>query len=95
METFTRIVPFGDFYKKDVAIEIIRSEIADSIMRRRMLRLLSLIPEMKSVHLAQKAMDCRDVDKVMETFTKISLSPITISKRHEVKHLNNLYSYFL
>jgi len=60
-----------------------------------MLRLLSLIPEKKSLHLAQKAMNCRDVDKVMETFTKISLSPITISKRHEVKHLNNLYSYFL
>ena len=60
-----------------------------------MLRLLSLIPEKKSLHLAQKAMDCRDVDKVMETFIKISLSPITISKRHEVKHLNNLYSYFL
>lgn len=95
METFTRIVPFGDFYKKDAAIEIIRSEIADSIMRRRMLRLLSLIPEKKSLHLAQKAMNCRNVDKVMETFTKISLSPVTISKRHEVKHLNNLYSYFL
>lgn len=95
METFTRIVPFGDFYKKDVAIEIIRSEIADSIMRRRMLRLLSLIPEKKSLHLAQKAMNCRDVDKVMETFTKISLSPVTISKRHDIKHLENIYSYFL
>ena len=95
VDTFARVVPFGDFEKKDVAMEIIRSEVKDSAMRRRMLRLLALIPEKKSLHLAQKAMNCRDVDEVMEAFTKIGLSPITISKRHEVKHLDNLYSYFL
>lgn len=60
-----------------------------------MLRLLALVPEKKSLHLAQKAMNCRDVEKVMETYTKVNLSPVTISKRHEVKHLDNLYSYFL
>ncbi len=64
-------------------------------MRRRMLRLLTLIPEKKSLHLAQKAMNCRDTEKVMMAFTKINLSPVTISKRHEVKHLENVYSYFL
>lgn len=95
METFARVVPFGDFYKKDAAMEIIRSEVKESTMRRRMIRLVALIPEKKSIHLAQKAMNCRDVDKVMEAFTKISLSPVLISKRHEVKHLNNLYAYFL
>lgn len=95
MEIFTRIIPFGDFHKMDAAVEIVRSEIKDVTMRRKMLRLLALIPDKKSLHLAQKEMNCRDVDKVMEAFTKIHLSPITISKRHEVKHLNNLYSYFL
>ena len=45
LDTFTQIIPFGDFYKKDKAVEIIRKEVADSIMRRRMLRLLVLIPE--------------------------------------------------
>lgn len=95
MDTFARVVPFGDFYKMDAAVEIVRNEVKDSIMRRRMLRLLALIPEKKSLHLAQKAMNCRDVEKVMEAFTKINLSPVTISKRHEVKHLDNLYSYFL
>lgn len=95
INTFARIVPFGDFYKMDAAVEIVRSEVKDSIMRRRMLRLLDLIPEKKSLHLAQKAMNCRDVEKVMDTFAKINLSPVTISKRHEVKHLDNLYSYFL
>lgn len=95
MDTFARVVPFGDFYKKDAAVEIIHSEVKDSIMRRKMLRLLALVPEKKSLHLAQKAMNCRDVEKVMESFTKIHLSPVTIAKRHEIKHLDNIYSYFL
>jgi hypothetical protein len=95
METFARVVPFGDFCKMDAAVEIIRNEITDSTMRRKMLRLLTLVPEKKSLHLAQKAMNCRDVEKVMETFSRIDLSPVTISKRHEAKHLDNLYSYFL
>ena len=95
MDTFARVVPFGDFYKMDAAVEVIRSEVKNSIMRRKMLRLLALIPEKKSLHLAQKALNCRDVEKVMMVFTKINLSPVTISKRHGVKHLENLYSYFL
>lgn len=95
MGTFARTVPFGDFYKMDTAVEIVRSEVTDSTMRRKMLRLLALIPEKKSLRLAQKAMNCRDVDKVMDTFAKINLSPVTISKRHDVKHLDNLYSYLI
>lgn len=95
MDTFVRIIPFGDFHKMDAAVEIVRSEVQDSTMRRKMLRLLALIPEKKSLHLAQKEMNCREVEKVMEALTKIHLSPVTIAKRHEVKHLNNLYAYFL
>ena len=95
MDTFARAVPFGDFYKMDAAVEIVRSEVQDSTMRRKMLWLLALIPDKKSLHLAQKALNCRDVEKVMMAFTKINLSPVTISKRHDVKHLDNLYSYFL
>lgn len=95
MDTFARVVPFGDFYKMDVAVEILRNEVKDNTMRRRMLRLLALIPEKKSIHLAQKAMNVRDIDKVMDAFTKINLSPVTLSKRHEVKHLECLYDYIL
>ena len=95
MDTFARVVPFGDFHKKNAAMEIIRNEVKDSTMRRRMIRLVALIPEKKSLHLAQKELNCRDIDKVMEAFTKISLSPVLISKRHEIKHLENIYSYFL
>lgn len=95
MDTFVRVVPFGDFYKMDAAVEIVYSKITDRTMRRKMLQLLALIPDKKSLHLAQKGMNCRDVEKVMEAFAKIHLSPVTISKRHEVKHLDNLYFYFL
>ena len=93
MDTFVRAVPCGDFHKKDAAMEIIHREMSDSIMRRRMLRLVSLILEKKFLRLAQKAMNCRDVDKVMEAFTKIHLSPVTISKRHAVKCLQSLHKY--
>ena len=93
MDTFTRVVPFGEFCKKGKAVEIIRREVKDSVMRRRMLKLLTLIPEKKSLHLAQKAMNCRNVEKVMEAFVKINLSPVTISKRHDVKRLDTIYSY--
>ena len=93
MDTFARVVPFGNFYKKDAAMEIIRNEVKDGTMRRKMLRLLVLIPEKKSLHLAQKAMGCRNVEKVMEAFAKINLSPVSLSKRHDMKYLENLYFY--
>lgn len=93
MDTFARVVPFGNFYKKDEAMEIIRREVKDNTMRRKMLRLLVLIPEKKSLHLAQKAAGFRDVEKVMDAFAKINLSPVTLSKRHDAKCLDSLYLY--
>ena len=95
LDACARIVPFGAFYTMAAAVEIVRSEVKDSTMRRKMLRLLTLIPEKRSLHLAQKAANCRDIDKVMEAFARIDLSPVTIAKRHAVKHLENLYSFFL
>lgn len=93
LDTFTRIVPFGDFYKKGKAEEIIRSEVKDCTLRRKMLRMLGLIPEKKSLYLAQKAMNCRNIEKVMDGFAKINVSPVTISKRQDVKHLKCLYNH--
>ena len=95
LDTFIRIIPFGDFYKKDKAVEIIWKEVKDSIMRRRMLRLLSLIPEKKSLLLAQKATNCRSVETIMDAFAKINLAPVTISKRQDVTYLENFYAFFL
>ena len=93
LDTFTRIIPFGDFYKKDKAVEIIQNKVEDIRLRRKMLRLMALIPEKKSLYLAQKAMDCRNIEKIMEEFAKINLSPITISKRYVMKHLKCFYEY--
>ena len=94
-EVFAQIVPFGDFYKKDKAVDVIRNNVCNLVLRRKMLRLVALIPEKKSLWLAQREMECRDMDTVMEEFAKIGVSPVTISKRHDVKCLNNLYSYIL
>lgn len=95
LDSFTRIIPYGDSYKKNKAVEIIRSEIEDSVLRRKMLRLVALIPEKKSLYLAQKAMNCRNIEKLMDEFAKINVSPVTISKRQEVKCLKNIYKYLL
>ncbi|HBA49433.1 MAG TPA: hypothetical protein DCZ91_16885 [Lachnospiraceae bacterium] len=93
MDTFIHIIPFGDFYKKDKAVEIVRKEVKDITLRRKMLQLLTLIPEKKSLHLAQKAMNYRDIGKVMDMLAKIKVSPVTISKRQDEKYLKNIYAY--
>ena len=93
LNVFLRAVPFGDFHKKDKAVEIIKKEVKDETIRRRMLRLVDLIPEKRSMLLSQKAMDYRRMDEVMETFQRIDLAPVTLSKRHEIKRLDNLYKY--
>ena len=93
LKIFVRIIPFGDFYKKGKAEEIIWREIKDARLRRRMLRLVELIPQKKSLYLAQKVMDCRNMKEVMEAFAKINLSPITISKRQDIKCMKNFYEY--
>ena len=58
-----------------------------------MLRLLDLIPEKKSLRLAQKAMKYRKVDDIMDAFAYLDLSPVTLSKRHNIEMLDNLYKY--
>jgi len=93
LETFMRIIPFGNFYKKGKAEEIIRARVKDTTIRRRMLRLVELIPDKKSLLLAQKALNYRRIDKVMKVFFDIEVAPITISKRHDIKKLDNLYNY--
>ncbi len=92
-QVLMRIIPYGDFHKKGEAVEIIQKKVTDRRMRFRMLRLLALVPEKKSLLLAQKAMNSRRIDEVMFEFFSIGLSPVTISKRHEVKHLKNLYEF--
>lgn len=87
---FYHIIPCGNFYKKSRACEIVRQTVKKEKLRRKMLRLISLIPEKKSLLLAQKALNCRDIDEVMQEFKRINLSPVTITKRSNVKMLEGL-----
>jgi len=95
MKTVMQVIPYGDFYKIGAAEKIIYEKVSDSAMRRKMLLLLSLVPQKKSLLLAQKAMKTRDIERIMDSCAKISLSPVTIGKRQNAKHLKNLYNYFL
>ena len=93
LETFTHIVPFGNYYKKKQALEIIEDNISNKKLREKMSQMIELIPVKKSLSLAQKAMNYRKIEKVMDAFAEMNLSPVTISKRHNMKHLKSLYSY--
>lgn len=95
MDTFIKIVPYGDYEKKDKTVESVYRDIGDDRLRRRMLRLVALIPEKKSLYLAQKAMECRNMEKIMRAFAKINVSPVTISRRQDVRQLRNIYEYFV
>jgi len=86
------VIPHGDIYKKDKAVEIIEANVADKKMKKKMLRLLELIPKKKSLYLAQKEMNDRDMKEIMHMFDKIDLCPVTISKRQEIKSLKGLHS---
>ena len=90
---FERIVPFGDSYKKSLAVERVRTQVSDLRMRRRMLYLIDLIPEKRSLWLAQKALQYRKIDEVMDAFARIGLSPVTISKRERGQCFRSLYHF--
>ena len=93
LSIFGRIVPFGDSYKKSLAAERVRTQVSDLRMRRRMLYLIDLIPEKRSLWLAQKALQYRKIDEVMDAFAKIGLSPVTISKRERGQCYWSLYHF--
>ena len=88
-----KVVPFGDFHKKSNAVKMIEENVSKGTIRRKMLQLLELIPKKKSLLLAQRELNYRKIDKVMDEFIKLELSPVTISKRQDIKHLRNLYFY--
>lgn len=93
MGIFSQIIPSGDSYKKGEAVNIVRQKVRDLRLQRKMLRLIELISEKKSVLLAQKAMSYREPNRLLAAFTDIGLSPVTISKRMDVIYLPSLYFY--
>lgn len=95
LNIFTYIVPCGNYYKKKDAVKVVEDNLSKQKHREKMLQLIELIPKKKSLYLAQKEMNDRNIDKIMAMFAEINVSPVTISKRHDIKFLKNLYSYLL
>ncbi len=93
MDIFTRIIPSGDFRKKNAADIIVKRDIKDFRLQRRMLHLIGLIAEKRSLLLALKALKYRWPDRIIDAFGKINLSPVTISKRMSINFMPSLYSY--
>ena len=95
LSIFTHIVPYGNYYKKKEAVQLIEDNISQKKHKEKMLQLIELVPKKKSLYLAQKEMNDRNIDKIMEMFANINVSPVTISKRSDMSFLENLYSYLL
>ena len=93
LDVFQWVVPLGRFYKKDEAVGIVCKKITDAKTRRRMLNLITLVTEKKSLLLAQKALSHRRIGEVMAAFEYVEVSPITIGKRHDVKQLDSIYKF--
>jgi len=93
MNTFVGIVPYGDFYRLKDAEQLVESSDTKARRKDKMLLLLRLVPEKKSLHLAFKELNIRNKDDVLVWFAKMNVSPITISKREGFKYLKNIYSY--
>lgn len=95
LANFKHIVPSGNYYKKKEAVQLIEDNISQKKHKEKMLLLIELVPKKKSLYLAQKEMNDRNIDKIMTRFAEINVSPVTISKRHKVDFLESLYSYLL
>lgn len=95
LDYFANIVPCGNYYKKKEAIRLIEDNISKQKHREKMIRLIELVPKKKSLYLAQKEMNDRNIDKIMTRFAEVNVSPVTISKRQKVNFLESLYSYLL
>jgi len=93
LETFTHIVPFGDYYKKKQALEMIEDNIINKKQKEKMLQLIELITNKEISTACSKRNELSKIEKVMDAFAELNLSPVTISKRHNIKHLKNLYTY--
>lgn len=92
-DSFVAIVPYGNFYQLKDAEDLVNSSDLKKHQKEKMLRLLRLIPEKKSLYLALKELNVRNTDNVLNWFAKLNVSPITISKRENIHFLENLYNY--
>lgn len=95
LNTFVDIVPYGNSYYLKEAKELINASDLKRKRKDKMISLLTLIPEKKSLYLAMKELNLRNNKDILVWFANINVSPITISKRSKIGFLENLYNYLL
>lgn len=95
LNSFVVIIPYGNFYRLKDAKELINASNLKKHQKSKMLRLLELIPEKKSLYLALKELNIRNAGDVIKWFAKLNISPITISKREKISFLKNIYIYLV
>ena len=93
MKWFIYIIPYGHFHTLKNAEKIVSNSNFSNPKKKKMLRLLRLISEKKSLYLAVKELNTRNISEVIKCFEKLDLSPITISKHKKISSLPNLYDY--
>lgn len=94
LEWLFSIVPYGDFHTLKKALTIVDNSNLKKPKKKKMKQLLNLIPEKKSLYLAQKELNTKNIDEIRNCFISLNLSPITISKDKKISYLPNLYKYF-
>lgn len=95
MNNFVAIIPYGNFYQLKDAEDLVKSSNLKKHQKNKMLCLLRLIPEKKSIYLALKELNIRNPDNVIKWFAKLNVSPITISKREKISFIENIYDYLV
>lgn len=93
-EWFVKVIPCGNFYTLKEAEKLIFKHELKKSKREKMFRLINLIPVKKSLYLAAKELNVRNLDELLRCFADINVSPITISKHKKITFLPNLYNYF-
>ena len=93
LTTFTYIIPYGDYYPKKQTIEIVEASDIKKNQKKKMIKLIELIPKRKSLLLAQKELKVRNFDEILLLFAKLNISPVTIPKSVKYKYLKSLYSF--
>jgi len=91
VDIFYHIIPMGDYLKLTDAVKVVERRVSDIRLQRKMINYMKLIPTTKSVLSAQQSLGERKIEKIKKEFAMLGLSPITITKRQDVKHLRCLY----
>lgn len=93
-----KLLPGGDYYKLDKAIDIVYELEKDTRLRRTMEQFLRLTAEkhgLKSARAAMKSVGITDryITRLLKSFEEIEVNPVALKKNSKQKFLPSLYRY--